>query len=127
MAIPPQRPRTARPGRGPVLSIGRRVFVHCPGDPARGVILTDDAGQEVLPRLADGAPVEVIAWLPRGGASTRYRVRSASGQVDGWLGAAELRATEELGPPVAAPAPEPERPLPRTATADSGRKFGQRS
>jgi hypothetical protein len=128
MSLPPENPRSApRPGRShaAVLSIGRRVFVHCPDEPTRGIALTDDAGRDLTPRLADGAAVEVVAWRPRGGAGTRYRVRATSGQVDGWLGAEALRATPEPGPSVGAPSPEPPRPLP-AAAVDTARKFGQR-
>jgi len=125
--LPEEQPATSRSTRsqGSIISIGRRVFVNCPDDPKRGVALTDDAGRSLTPRLADGAVVEVVAWRPRGRSGTRYRVRAATGQVDGWLGAEELRATPEPGPAVGVPPPEPAQPLP-TPSADTGRKFGQR-
>ena len=107
----------ARAGHSPVLSVGRRVFVNG----RDGVVLTDEAGRSVSQRLPDGAEVEIVAWRPRGGAGTRYRVRSMLGDAAGWVGADELRPTRH---PVETPAPTP------ASTAEprpeSGRKFGQR-
>ena len=74
---------------GPVLGVGRRVFVSGPG--TRPVMLTDEKGTVSLASLGDGAEVEIQAWQPRGAGGIRYRVRSMNDGVEGWLGAASLR------------------------------------
>ena len=108
-----------------MLSVGRRVFVNCPNDPRGGVALTDDDGRSLSRRLADGVEVEIVAWRPRGGAGTRYRVRSTADHADGWLGANDLRsALHPVSVAPVEPAPVAERPVARDA--DTGRKFGQR-
>jgi len=122
MPFQPPRFPTVRSGRnsGPLFSVGRRVFVNCPGERSRRVPLTDDAGNSAL-TLPDGAEVEILAWRPRGSGSTRYRVHSTDGGAEGWLAADNLRAspapaapvaslaTPPAGPEPAAPAPEPRR------------------
>jgi hypothetical protein len=99
------------------------VFINCPSDPRREVVLTDDGGRSTSNQLADGVEVEIVAWRPRGAAGTRYRVQLTRGGSGGWLNASELRAAPEPDPP-APPAPEREEPGARRW--DPGRKFGQR-
>ena len=60
---------------GPVLSVGQRVFVHCPGDPSRRVAVTDDADAVAL---ADDA----VGGLPHG-VSVRGLDARALGLVPG--------------------------------------------
>ena len=105
------------------LSAGRRVFVNCPGIP-RGVALTDDEGKSVS-RLEDGAEVEILAWRPRGGAGTRYRVQSTRDHAEGWLAAEELRAARQPAP-TPLPDPAPRREVPVTVRDDIRRGFGSR-
>jgi len=108
-------PRPSR-GTGPVLSVGRRVFVHCPG---RTIELTDDAGSGGGSVLADGAEVEIVAWRPRGATGTRYRVQGRDAQVEGWLGGDHLRAGLSVVP---TPAPATAPPSgPKTAPAKGPR------
>ncbi len=131
--IPPRSPMpTGRSSRssGPVLSVGRRVFVNCPRERSGRVVLTDDAGRTAPHSLADGAEVEIVAWRPRGSGGTRYRVHATRDGLEGWLSVDDLRPTARpaaaavaAGAPDAAAARGPARPEPK----DPGRKFGQRS
>jgi len=125
MPFHPPRFPTTRPlrGAGPVLSIGRRVFVNCPRDGAGRVLLADDAGRTEATSLADGAEVEILAWRPRGSGGTRYRVHSMRDGLEGWLAAENLRACRL---PVSPESPLPATP-PRAQAGDTRRRFGQRS
>jgi hypothetical protein len=105
-----------------VFSVGRRVFIHCPHEPQRGVALTDEAGRAVSQRLPDGLEVEIVAWRPRGSGGTRYRVRATAIEADGWVSAAEVRA--DLEPPP--PAPPRDTDARSAEHADQVRKFGAR-
>jgi hypothetical protein len=107
---------------GPVLSVGQRVFVHCPGDPSRRVAVTDDA-DAVAWTAADGAEVEIVAWKPRGSAGTRYRVQATSDRREGWLTADALRSAKVPAPP---PAPATDAPAAADVARNSGRRFGSR-
>jgi len=73
---------------GPVFGVGRRAFVRNANGKGL-VVLTDAAGKVALGHLADGAEVEILAWIPRR-AATLYRVQSTDGAVEGWLGVADL-------------------------------------
>ena len=123
----PQRPffpqtsgtHPPRPQAGtPVLAVGRRMLVNCPGDGMRRVTLTDGNGSTALATLADGTEVEIVAWHPRGAGGTRYRIRATAGGIQGWLAAADLRPCPAPPPPpvVRAPAAAP-RPAPSQAKA----------
>ena len=116
--ISPQ-PRQAKA----VLSAGRRVFVNCPGVP-RGVALTDDEGKSAS-WLTDGAEVEILAWRPRGGSGTRYRVQSTLDHAEGWLAAEELRASRDPALP-ALPEAVPRQETPSVDREAMPRRFGQR-
>src|SRR5688500_17308041 len=97
-----RRPDSNRHG-GPVFAVGSRGHVNAPGGRGRDVMLLDDRESTIVGKLRDGTPVEIVAWAPRGNA-TRYYVRgddSKKKAVEGWLGAACLRATEK---PVPVPA-----------------------
>src|SRR5687768_13991398 len=102
---------------GPVFAVGSRGFVNGADGKAREVTLLDDRETGIVGKLRDGTPVEILAWAPRGNA-TRYHVRGLDAKrrpLEGWLGAACLRATEKAPPPVAPPsepaaAPEPAPP-----------------
>lgn len=126
---PPRGPMPSmRPSRstGPVLSVGRRVFVHCPGTPGRTIELTDEAGRAGGSTLTDGAEVEILAWRPRGSGGTRYRVQAKEAGIEGWLGVDNLRPGLTPAPP-AAPAAARTVAAPVAASNGGGRKFGQRS
>jgi hypothetical protein len=125
MSFQPPRFRTAAGPRstGPVLSVGRRVFVNSNSRSAGDdrVALTDEAGTTVRGTLADGAEVEILAWRPRGATGPRYRVHSEDGR-EGWLPADNLRVSVAR---VLAETPSetPERrPSPER---DNRRRFGQ--
>ena len=124
MSFVPQRKRPVsapRPARI-VFAVGQRVFVHHPSDAARTVVPTNSNGIPTNTGLQDGVEVEVLAWLPRGSAGTRYRVFHRPDSVDGWLGADELRATALRPVPVVVTAPT----VPNSAYLDSPRPFGGR-
>ena len=129
MSFQPPRFRTSPSPRttGPVLSVGRRVFVNSASGSAGDdrVALTDEAGTNVCGMLTDGAEVEILAWRPRGASGPRYRVHTNDGR-DGWLPGDNLRVSvTRVVPEVPREAP-PER---RAATAaperDNRRRFGQ--
>lgn len=103
------RVRPSRSGvGGPVLAVGRRVVVTCPGGKSGRVTLMDHAGTTAQATVADGVEVEILAWQPYRAGGPRYRVLSKSGGVEGWLGAENLKAVSlpppAMPPVVAAPA-----------------------
>ena len=106
--VQPQRPRSTTP----ILAVGHRVLVSCPGNGTRGVTLTDSDGTTPLATVVDGAEVEIVAWQPRGAGGTRYRIKATSGGMQGWLAAANLRA-RPLPPPPPRPVATP--PVPSRA------------
>jgi hypothetical protein len=128
MPFQPPRFPTIRPSRtsGPVLSVGRRVFVNCPSERSGRARLLDDAGNPAATSLPDGAEVEILAWRPRGSGGPRYRVQSTQDRLEGWLAADNLRAS--LVPvPAAVPAPAADARRTRAPEPiDSRRRFGQR-
>jgi hypothetical protein len=83
-------------GRSPgvVFAVGRRVFIECAAARVSSVPLTDDSGASVCGSLRDGAEVEILAWRPLSSQGTRYRVRSSSKGIEGWLGAADIRGSK---------------------------------
>ena len=99
--------------RAPIFAVGRRVYVASSGDRATRLTLTDDAGSDAPTSLADGTEVEILAWRPRRGGDTRYRVVATSGGIEGWLGAASLKPREPvLVPKIATAAPSARLALP---------------
>ena len=105
MAFPGNQYRASSPparSAGTVFAIGRHVFVACPVASTSGVTLTDDSGANAHGKLRDGTEVEIVAWRPRGPLGTRYLVRSASKEIEGWLGAGELRGSRTKATPVPA-------------------------
>lgn len=95
MAWSPNRSSRSASGSrhgGPVFGIGRQAFVNGRDAPKRLVPLLDEGGSSVLGTLPDCEEVEILAWMPRG-AGTRYCVRSTKDGIEGWLRAADLRAT----------------------------------
>ena len=132
MAIP-QRPffpqsNAGNPSRQqpslPILAVGRRVLVNGNGDRSRRVTLTDPTGTTATGLLADGTEVEILAWQPRGAGGTRYRIRATTGDVQGWLAAANLRPPPPPPEPVrrVAIAAPPAKPAPRTAAKKPARR-----
>jgi hypothetical protein len=123
-----RRPSPAR-ARGPVLAVGRRVYVARSEDGPARVTLTDDAGANALATLPDGNEVEILAWRPRG-SGTRYRVRSTGDGLEGWLGVGNLRSAQSavLPAPTGPAAPATGSVPPRAKQSEaSGRRFGQRA
>jgi hypothetical protein len=115
---PPSTPKDP-----PVLGVGRRVVVTCRKNGSDRVTLTDENGTSALATVADGVEVEILAWRPRRGGDTRYRVVSTTGGVEGWLGAASLKPREPaLAPKMATAAPSARLALPtRTPPGESQR------
>jgi len=97
MPGPFAKPRGAQvQGRngGPVFGVGMRAFVR--DTSGKGlVVLSDVSGKVALGHLADGAEVEILAWIPRR-AATLYRVQSTQDGAGGWLGVAHLRAEASI-------------------------------
>lgn len=96
--------RPPTPKAPPSLGVGSRALVTCSAGGTEGVTLTDDTGTSVLTTVANGVEVEILAWRPRRGSDTRYRVVSTGGGVEGWLGAKNLQARPSAAPSVKAPA-----------------------
>jgi hypothetical protein len=88
------------------------VIVKRPGGGSGGVLLMDATGTRELATLRDGTEVEILAWHPRRGAETRYRVVARGEAIEGWLGAGSLQP-RPAPPPVSVPAapPPPRRPV----------------
>jgi hypothetical protein len=93
----------------PVLGIGSRVLVASRNGRSGHVTLTDDNGTSAVATVADGVEVEILAWRPRRGGETRYRVVSTSGGVEGWLGATSLRPRQPAPSPTIVRVPAPRR------------------
>ena len=90
---------------GPVFGVGMRAFVRDASGRKGLVVLNDVSGKVALGHLAEGAEVEILAWIPRR-ASTMYRVHAREEGVEGWVGIANLRAeTTIAGNPTIAPTP----------------------
>src|SRR5262245_46969785 len=87
----------------PVLGVGSRVTVISGNGRSDRVTLTDDSGTSMLATVAHGVEVEIVAWRPRRGGDTRYRVVTTGDRVEGWLGAASLQPRQR--PPEPKPAP----------------------
>ena len=95
------------------------------------VTLTNDAGTSAIATIPGGVEVEIVAWRPRRGA-TRYRVISTDGRLEGWVGAASLKACPAPAPVKRAePVVPPKQTLPirgaRTATPRPRSTPGPRS
>ena len=84
-----------------MLGVGSRVLVTSGNGRSDQVTLTDDSGTSQLATVASGAEVEIVAWRPRRGGDTRYRVVTTNDRIEGWLGAASLQ------PRQLPPAPKP--------------------
>ena len=100
----------------PVLGIGSRVLVASRSGRSGQVTLTDDAGTSAVATVGDGVEVEILAWRPRRGGETRYRVASTSGGVEGWLGVTSLRPRQ----------PSPSAKPASAAAPSKGRERGTR-
>lgn len=126
MAHFPSRSRSIprSPSRStPVIAVGQRVFVNCPGNRSGSVVLMDQSGKVSSNiNLADGVEVEVVAWKPGVAGDAHYRVRAPSDAADGWLSVANLRTAL-----VPLPAPEPPAVQATPVTDTGANRFGRRS
>jgi len=93
----PRRP-ISRPGSptGHIFAVGRRIFVNSPTSPEGRVVFTGYGGEATLPRVTDGAQVEIPAWRPRGLGGARYHVHSVRDCREGWLATENLRAVRPV-------------------------------
>jgi len=121
--FPPRSRPVSRPPSPAAITVGQRVFVHCPDGRRGSVLLLDQNGKHLRSavHLADGVEVEVVAWQPVAG-DAHYHVRAPSTDADGWLSGVNLRNS-------LVPRPPPERLAAQTPPViDPGeRPFGQRS
>jgi hypothetical protein len=95
----------------PALAVGSRAVVAGRAH-GSGVMLTDDSGTIVVGTIPDGTEVEVVAWRPRRGGDTRYRVAPAGGGPEGWVHATSLRPCEVVAPPKRVEITAPRNPVP---------------
>jgi hypothetical protein len=87
------------------------VLVSARDGGSERVTLTDDTGTSALATVAHGVEVEILAWRPRRGGDTRYRVVCTSGGIEGWLSATNLQARRPPPPKVVVPAAPSRRPV----------------
>ena len=100
---------------GPVYAVGHSVMIAAaPGDEKPGITLMDALATVAQGTLAHGARVEILAWQPAGPNGARYRVRSTTDGVEGWLSGRQLRAYER---PAVARIVLPSAPPKRVAAA----------
>ena len=110
-----------------VFAVGSRVCVaDCAGNRSIGATLTDDAGNP-LGSLGDGTEVAILAWRPGWAGTTRYHVRVADSQLEGWLPVGNLRSREVAMPSALTGPPATVAPPRVEEFADAPRRFGQRS
>jgi len=102
-----------------ILAVGWRVLVSCRNGGSEHVTLTDESGTSPVATVADGVEVEIVAWRPRRGGDTRYRVVSTNGGIEGWLGAASLQARH--------PSPSPKVAVVSAAPLRTGPERSERS
>lgn len=120
--------RTPPPSKGhPVLGVGSRVIVTCRGAGADRVTLMDASGTSALATVANGVEVEILAWHPRRGGETRYRVVSTKGGVEGWLGAGSLQPRPPSPLPIAPPAAPSDRLASPTRTPSAEAERARRA
>jgi hypothetical protein len=94
--------RTSKPrgeSGGPVIGVGRKVFVHWPAltRPLEQVPLMDVDGKALLNDLVDGQQVEILAWRPRSRNGLTYHIRRVADGLEGWLVAHHLRPQSAVG------------------------------
>ena len=116
----PARVPPFRAPKGPVLAVGSRALVSCPGAGARQAILTNDDLVTARATIPDGAEVEILAWHPNGANGTRYRVLSLRDGVEGWIGATSLKPRARPPVPEAARLPAPPVSIPPARTLSRG-------
>ncbi len=83
-----------RKKNNPVFCVGWRAFVHWPTRGARAtgsVPVMDASGQTLVNNLADGEPVEILAWKPRSPQGVLYQIRRLADQSEWWIRAQHLR------------------------------------
>jgi hypothetical protein len=98
----------------PALAVGSRAVVAARNGGRGAVTLTDDTGSRDIATIADGTEVEVVAWRPRRGGDTRYRVMPTGGGPEGWLGASDLKPRQVVTPPKRVEVQAPPSPAPRS-------------
>jgi hypothetical protein len=109
-----------------VFAVGARVCVaDCAGDRSVRATLTDHAGNP-LGSLSGGTEVAILAWQPDWAGTTRYHVRVADSQLEGWLPVGNLRSREVAIPPALTGPPAPAAAPRVNEFADSPRVFGRR-
>jgi len=107
----------------PALAVGSRAVVTG-RERGSDVVLTDDSGTIVVGTIADGTEVEVVAWRPRRGGDTRYRVAPGAGRPEGWLHATSLRPCEVVAAPKRVEVTPPRTPAPSAPPRASERTRG---
>jgi hypothetical protein len=108
--LPPASPPGGRQMKdGMVFAVGQRALLACATDGRGRVTLTDEAGTAAVVTLSAGTEVAIVAWRPRRGGGTRYRVVVSSDGTEGWVGVASLAPRPVAPAPVRAVVAPPVR------------------
>jgi len=93
--LPSSKLTELRKKNNPVFCVGWRAFVHWPsqGPGTSGIVpVTDVNGQPLISDLADGEPVEILAWRPRSCAGLLYQIKRLADSSEWWIRAQNLRS-----------------------------------
>jgi hypothetical protein len=88
------RLKELRKQNNPVFCVGWQAFVHWPkqGPETNGPVpLWDASGRPLVNNLADGEPVEILAWQPRSRDGLLYRIMRLADKSEWWINARHLR------------------------------------
>ena len=107
---------------GAVISVGARALI-APFVGTSAGTLTDENGVATEQTLAADVEVEIVAWRPRGRGGSRYRVRSLTDGVEGWIDGSMIR---ERPRPASPPRPTklPPGPMPQGGVSARPRRGG---
>ena len=92
--LPTSKLKELHKKNNPVFCVGWRAFVHWPrqGIETHGPVPAMDAsGQPLVNDLADGEPVEILAWQPRSRDGVLYQIRRVADESEWWIRAQHLR------------------------------------
>jgi hypothetical protein len=92
--LPPSKSARPRKRSEPVFCAGWRAFVHWPAKAnatSGPVPLNDASGKAPVCDLADGQPVEILAWRPTSREGLMYQIQRVADGSQWWVAAKHLR------------------------------------